>query len=84
MLPINDSWSETAICCSSFQIKLFNKKKTEVVFTLSYLKTAIYDSIQKQHNKWNCEKLRQLSHKLKWATGSPATSSILIIKLMDY
>lgn len=60
--PISDSWSETATLLQQLSDKIVMQERNRGSFTLSYLKTAIYD-IQKQHNK-NMpieEKLREFS-----------------------
>ncbi|EFE55067.1 hypothetical protein PROVRETT_06234 [Providencia rettgeri DSM 1131] len=76
-MPINDSWSETAMLLQQLSNKIIQQEKNRGSFTLSYLKTAIYD-IQKQHNKVEPieEKLRQLSLQIK--NGQPVPPATLI------
>ncbi|MGG4610581.1 VasL domain-containing protein [Providencia sp. Me31A] len=74
-MPINDSWSETGMLLQQLSNKIVQQEKNRGSFTLSYLKTAIYE-IQKQHNKVEPieEKLRQLSLQIKDGQSvSPAT-----------
>ncbi|EPG2137033.1 VasL domain-containing protein [Providencia stuartii] len=60
--PISDSWSETATLLQQLSDKIVMQERNRGSFTLSYLKTAIYD-IQKQHNKSTPveERLREFS-----------------------
>ncbi|CAR41711.1 conserved hypothetical protein [Proteus mirabilis HI4320] len=75
-MPINDSWSETATLLQQLSNKIVQQERNRGSFTLSYLKTAIYD-IQKQHNKVEPieEKLRQLAVQIE--TGQPISPATL-------
>ncbi|EKT60190.1 VasL domain-containing protein [Providencia sneebia] len=74
--PINDSWSETASLLQQLSDKIVMQERNRGSFTLSYLKTSIYD-IQKQHNK-NIpieEKLREFSVQID--NGQPISPTLI-------
>lgn len=74
--PIDDSWSQTASLLQQLSDKIVMQERNRGSFTLSYLKTAIYD-IQKQHNKRSPieEKLRELSMQID--SGQPISPTLI-------
>ena len=74
--PINDSWSETALLLQQLSDKIVQQERNRGSFTLSYLKTAVYD-IQKQHNKAVPieEKLRNFSIQID--SGQPISPAVI-------
>nr|ELR5040268.1 type VI secretion system ImpA family N-terminal domain-containing protein [Providencia stuartii]ELR5083422.1 type VI secretion system ImpA family N-terminal domain-containing protein [Providencia stuartii] len=74
--PIDNSWSETSSLLQQLSDKIVMQERNRGSFTLSYLKTAIYD-IQKQHNKSTPveEKLREFA--LQIDSGQPISPTLI-------
>ena len=64
-MPIDASWSKTQLLIQQLADKIVKQEKNRGSFTLSYLKTAVYQIEQShQQNRPIEEKLRQLSEKI--------------------